>query len=72
MEIELKVIACDIDIGNSYTKDTEVFVQHVLSIHIVANIYVQVPQWQYIGSGPALRYEGIQKNRFTCKIEHNL
>lgn len=53
-------------------KDTEVFVEHVLSIHIEANMYVQVPQLLYIGSGPALHYEGIQKNRFSCKIEKNL
>ncbi|KAI8559576.1 hypothetical protein RHMOL_Rhmol04G0185300 [Rhododendron molle] len=29
---------------NSCMKDTEVFVEHVLSIHIEANMYVQVPQ----------------------------
>ncbi|KAE9457073.1 hypothetical protein C3L33_11017, partial [Rhododendron williamsianum] len=57
---------------NSCMKGTEVFVEHVLSIYIEANMYVQVPQLRYIGSGPALHYEGIQKNSISGSVSLGL
>ncbi|KAG5512627.1 hypothetical protein RHGRI_038917 [Rhododendron griersonianum] len=43
---------------NSCMKETEVFVEHVLSIHIEANMYVQVPQLR------TFRLAEIEENNF--------
>lgn len=68
MELEYRVITLDIGSANSFMKDTEVFVEHALSMSIEANIYVQIPQLLYFRSDPALHYRVLLKTRCTCKI----
>lgn len=49
MELEFEVIAGDIDSENSCMKDTKVFVEHVLSIHIEANIVTYMFKYHSCG-----------------------